>query len=58
MVHTYGLWIRTKSVIKQDTVMEWLFVLLAYAIATKYKIEEEDNKNKIYETFNFLENYF
>ena len=34
------------------------FVLLAYAIATKYKIEEEDNKNKIYETFNFLENYF
>ena len=54
------IWVMDKDQISDKTrhCYGMAFVLLAYAIATKYKIEEEDNKNKIYETFNFLENYF
>ena len=44
------IWVMDKDQISDKTrhCYGMAFVLLAYAIATKYKIQEEDNKNKIY----------
>ena len=54
------IWVMDRNKISDKTrhCYGMAFVLLAYAIATKYKIDEEDNKSKIYETFDFLEKYF
>jgi len=53
-------WVMDKNTIIDKTrhCYGMAFVLLAYAISAKYKIDEENNKKRIYETFNFLEKYF
>ncbi len=53
-------WVMQKRLIKDNTrhCYGMAFVLLAYAVATKNNIDKEENREKIYETFNFLEKYF
>lgn len=54
------VWVINKDKIEDKTrhCYGMAFVLLTYAIATKNKIDEENNRNKIYETFDFLEKFF
>ena len=53
-------WVMQKNEIEDNTrhCYGMAFVLLAYAVACKNNIDQEDNKKKIYETFSFLEKYF